>query len=109
MCFSLSEGRESVIDDAIMCGHGSKEEIELYERLSIALELMEDNSFSVENSKIDNGIDFDIITPYPDGLPEKVGALFFNINTAFDVKCEEVNCLNKDPGIMKFQVKIKKY
>jgi len=109
MSFALGEDRESVIDEAIMYRYGSKEEIELYERLSLVLELMEDNSFSIENSGIKDGIDFNIITPYPDGLPEKVGALFFNVSTAFNVKCEEVNCVNKDPGIMKFQIKIKKY
>jgi hypothetical protein len=85
----------------------SKEEIELYEELSLALELMKEENFYVSASGIGGGIDFTILTPYPDGLPEKVGMMFFNINANFDVHIKEMRQISDD-GYRHFQVKISK-
>lgn len=85
----MEDNRSLVIDSAIENGLGTKEEIDLYEELSIALELIDDNNFDVIYSGIGGGVDFGITTPYPNGLPETVGTLFFNVNSDFDVKVEE--------------------
>jgi len=85
----LEDDRTFVVDSAIKHNLGSKDEIELYEELSIALELMEDSGFSIIESSIKNGINFDIVTPYPDGLPENVGVLFFSVNPKYIVTCQE--------------------
>ncbi len=97
-----------VIDSAIQNELGSKEEIALYEELSLALEIMEDDSFNVIYSGIGGGIDFGITTPYPHGLPENIGALFFNIDFRFEVNVQETA---KSALIDEryFQINIKEY
>lgn len=101
------DDRMFVTDSAIMHSLGTPEEIELYKELSLALELMENDNFHVCGSGIGGGIDFSINTPYPDGLPENVGALFFNISNKFDVKIKEISESTYSVE-RKFAVKIKK-
>ncbi len=66
-----------------------KEEIELYKRLDLALELMKNDSFNLEDSGLGKSMWFSITTPYPDGLPENVGTMFFNVSSDYNVKVEE--------------------
>jgi hypothetical protein len=80
-----------VIDTARLHKLGSKEEIELYEELTLAMELMENEKFTLVGSGIGGGLDFSIVTPYPHGLPEKMGILFFNISPDFGVKIKETS------------------
>ena len=101
------DNRTFVVDTAIKHNLGSKDEIELYEELSLALELMEDDSFNVVDSNIGSGIDFGISTRYPHGLPESVGTMFFNISTDYSVKVKETSqCVYA--GERYFAVSIKK-
>ena len=104
----LDDDRMFVIETAIRHKLGSKEEIELYEELSLALELMDDDdSFRIVGSGIGGGIDFSVVTQYPDGLPEKVGLLFFGVPSNFDVKCHETSTY-AEKSERHFQIKIKK-
>jgi hypothetical protein len=109
----IDDERMFVLDSARKHNKGSKDEIQLYEQLSLALELIQDDSFKVIGSRICNGIDFNITTEYPNGLPEKIGSMFFNIDSDYDVRvCETplyTNGVHRDPGEMNFSVKIKKY
>jgi hypothetical protein len=109
----IDDERMRVIDYAICHKKGSKEEIELYEQLSLALELKQDNSFRVEGSIICNGINFNIVTQYPDGLPVDIGSMFFNIDTSYAVSIKEdnlfTNGIHVDPGERNFSITIKKY
>jgi len=103
----IEDDRMFVIDTARLHRLGTKEEIELYEELTLAMELMNDENFTVAGSGIGGGLDFSIVTPYPHGLPERVGALFFNISPEFKVKVKEdsqytYNCERH------FQIKIEK-
>ncbi len=108
----IEDERMFIAESARKHKKGTKEEIELYEELSLALQLMQDNSFRIIGSRIYNGIDFSIVTPYPDGLPLNVSSLFFNINPSFNVQIKKTdlytNGIHRDPGEMNFQVKIKK-
>ena len=92
-------------DDNIATGYtrptryfGNKESVALYDHLSLALELMKDDSFNVEDSGIGIGYNlwFSITTPYPDGLPENVGMMFFNVNNDYNVKVEETQRYAKE-------------
>ena len=103
----LEDDRMFVIDSAIKHKLGTKEEIDLYEELSLALELMEDEEFEVVGSGIGGGIDFSIVTEYPKPLPEKVGMLFYNISPNFEVSCKETDTY-ADRDERHFQFKIKK-
>jgi len=95
-----------VVESAIKNSTGTKEEILLYEQLSLAMELMEDE-FNVAYSGIDNGIDFGITTRYPHSLPESVGLLMFNVSTEFDVSIKETSqCVYA--GERYFAINIKK-
>ena len=85
-----NDDRMFIIETAIRHNLGSKEEIELFEELSLALELIEDNTFHVVEGGIGDGIDFSITTKYPDGLPEKVSLLFFNVSTDFKMEIKEM-------------------
>lgn len=102
----IDEERMFVTETAIRHKLGSKEEIQLYEQLSVALEMMEDSTFKVAGSGIGGGIDFSIVTPYPDGLPFNVSSMFFNVSTNFDVDIKETP-LYAHCGERHFQVKIK--
>lgn len=85
-----NDDRMFIIETAIRHNLGSKEEIELFGEISLALELIEDDSFKVTDSGIGGGIEFGIVTKYPDGLPEKVGLLFFNVSIDFNVNIKEI-------------------
>jgi hypothetical protein len=103
----LEDDRMFVIDSAIKHKLGSKEEIDLYEELSLALELMEGENFKVTGSGIGGGVDFSITTPYPDGLPESVGTMFFNVSNDFKVQVKETQqCANN--GERHFVIKLNK-
>lgn len=67
----------------------SREEIDLYKHLNLALELMRNDSFTVEDSGLGKNLWFSITTPYPEGLPENVGTMFFNVSNDYNVKVEE--------------------
>jgi hypothetical protein len=82
------------IDSAIKC-NVSKDEIQLYEQLSLAMELMEDEKFKITDSILkQNRIYFSVATPYPNGLPENIAILFFNINNDYNVQINECKCVN---------------
>lgn len=78
-----------IFDLAIKNQLGTQNEIQLYQQLIIALELIDDD-FKILYSEINHGIHFAIVTPYPNGLPESIGSLFFNIDLNFDVKIKEI-------------------
>jgi len=80
-----------VVESAIKHELGSKEEIELYGQLSYTLELINNDDFKVTDSDINHGLNFGISTPYPHGLPESVGNLFFNVDLNFDVSIKETS------------------
>lgn len=100
------EDRTSVVDTAIMNELGCKEEIDLYSELSITLELIDDE-FTIVNSGIDNGIHFGISTNFPNGLPEKIGIMIFNIEACFNVNIKETSEFVYDRKRY-FEIKIKK-
>lgn len=105
--YDEEENRTFVVESAIKNNLGTKEEIELYNELSLAMELMEDNSFNVVDSGIGDGIDFGISTKFPHALPESVGMLMFNISSEFDVSIKETSqCVYA--GERYFAVSIKK-
>jgi len=103
----IEDDRMFVIDTAIKHKLGSREEIELYEELTLAMELMENEKFTILGSGIGGGLDFSIVTPYPHGLPEKVGTLFFNVSPDFSVKVKETSQYTYDRE-RHFQIKIEK-
>ena len=101
------DDRVFVVESAIKNNLGTREDIQLYEELSLALELMEDNSFNVVDGGIGNGIDFGITTRFPHPLPENVGMMFFNVNSSFDVSIKETSqCVYA--GERYFAINIKK-
>jgi len=101
------DDRRDVVEDAIKNNLGTPEEIELYNQLSMALELDKNDNYNVVNTGIGDGIDFGITTPYPDGLPENVGAMFFNVDTKFDVKVQET-MICASVGERYFEISLKK-
>jgi hypothetical protein len=80
-----------VIESATTQTIENKEDIELYEELTLALELINDDKFNLVNSEINNGIVFGISTPYPYGLPVDVGTIFYNMNMNYNVKIKETS------------------
>jgi hypothetical protein len=105
--YEEDDNRTFVVESAIKNNLGDPEEIRLYEELSLALELMQDNSFKVIDSGIGGGIDFGITTRFPHGLPENVGMLFFNVGSDFSVSIKETSqCVYA--GERYFAVTIKK-
>ena len=105
--YDEEDNRTFVVESAIKNNLGTPEEIELYNQLSIAMELMEDNSFNVVDSGIGGGIEFGITTRFPHALPESVGTMFFNVDTSFDVSIKETSqCVYA--GERHFAVSIKK-
>jgi hypothetical protein len=81
------------VDTAIK-NNVSKTEIKLYEQLSIAMELM-DGNFRIADSGIKKDrVHFDIATPYPDGLPESLALMFFDVDINYLVQINESNCVN---------------
>jgi hypothetical protein len=87
--FDVEDDRVSLVDLAIRHNAG-KDEIELYEQMSIAMELMKKENFEIINENVLPGrVHFEIATPYPDGLPENLGMLFFNADKNFSVNVVE--------------------
>ena len=103
----IEDDRTFITETAIKHKLGTKEEIDLYEELSLALELMEGENFKVNGSSIGNGVDFSITTPYPDGLPVNVSSMFFNISTDFKLQVKETQ-LFANNGERHFQIKLNK-
>jgi hypothetical protein len=119
----IDDARMNVIERARQYNSGTKEEIELYERLFLALSLIKNDGFRIDGSRICDGIEFYITTPYPDGLPESVGSMFFNLSTDYSVKIRELplyanskrfycsinsNGLCSSANEMNFEIKVKK-
>ena len=102
------DDRVFVVESAITNNLGSRDEIQLYQELSLVLELMQDNSFNIVDSSINNEINFGITTRYPHGLPEKLGILFFNIGSEYNVKIKETSKFVYS-GERYFAITIKKY
>ncbi len=84
----------SMIDDAIRCHGGDKEELQLFQELFSALEVMKDDSFNLDNCEINDGVMFVITTDYPNPLPNKVAELFFNADLKFDIIFQETDILS---------------
>ena len=85
----------------------SREEIDLYKHLNLALELMRNDSFTVEDSGLGKNLWFSITTPYPEGLPENVGTMFFNVSNDYNVKVEETQ-VYAGKGKRHFHINLKK-
>lgn len=104
--YDEEDKRTFVVESAIKNKLGNREEIQLYEQLSLAMELKEDD-FSVADSGIGDGIYFGITTKFPHGLPENIGNMFFNIDSSFDVSVKETSkCVYA--GERYFAINIKK-
>ena len=101
------EDRVFMVDSAIKNNLGDPEEIKLFEELSLAIELDSNKEYNVIDAGICNGINFNITTKYPDGLPENIGTMFFNVDNNFDVKILETNTY-ADIGQRMFNVCLKK-
>jgi hypothetical protein len=84
-----------------------KEEIDLYKHLNLALELMKNDSYEVEDSGLGKNLWYSITTPYPDGLPVNVGTMFFNVSSDYNVKVEETQ-VYAEKGKRHFQIFLKK-
>lgn len=92
--FPFDEDRDSITDSTVIYNNVGKDEIQLYEQMSLAIELMNNKNFEVFNSEITNGnIYFGISTKYPEGLPENLGILFFNADKNFNVSIIETKCV----------------
>lgn len=88
--YEIDDDEVSIIDSAIRRNAG-KDEIRLYEQMSLALDLMNtENNFRVLHKCVENGtVYFEIATDYPNELPVNVGMLFFNADNNFDVQIKE--------------------
>ena len=105
--YEEDDNRTFVIESAIKHNLGTPEEIDLYNELSIAMELMDDDSFKVVDEGIGGGIDFGITTRFPHPLPDELGIMFFNVDSSFDVSVKETSkCVYA--GERYFAVNIKK-
>ena len=100
------EDRTFIVDTAMMSELGSKEEIDLYNELSVALELME-GEFDVVDSDINNCVSFQITTKYPHGLPDNIGVMFFSVDPSFNVDIKETSRY-VFAGERHFEIKLKK-
>jgi len=89
--YNDEDKRTFVVESAIKNNLGTPEEINLYNGLSLAMELMEDQDFNIVDSGIGDGINFGITTKFPHPLPESVGILMFNIDSNFDVSIKETS------------------
>jgi hypothetical protein len=88
--FKINNDDVSIIDSVIRNG-ARKEEIQLYEEMSLALDLMNtENNFCVLHKYVEKDtVYFEIATDYPNDLPINVGTLFFNADLNFDVQIKE--------------------
>lgn len=98
---------EFIVENAMKKNVATPEEIKLYEQINIALELDKNEDYHIELSGIGNDIFFNITTQYPDGLPDNVGTMFFNIDRTFNVNVLETNVC-ADVGQRMFEVHVKK-
>jgi hypothetical protein len=89
--YEEDDRRTFVVESAIKNNLGTRNDIQLYEQLSLALELMEDNNFNVVDSEIDDGIKFGITTKFPYPLPENIGIMFFNVDPEYSVNIKETS------------------
>ena len=70
--------------------------IELYDYINIALEFIEDN-FEICGSGIgNNSIDFGIVIPIGNELPEKIGQLFFNLDNKYKINFKGNKIIHAD-------------
>jgi hypothetical protein len=102
----IDDEKGCLVNTRIDFKQGSKEEIKLYDEMALALELMHNDSFNVEQSGIGNGVYFSITTPYPDGLPLNVGSMFYNVSTDFNVNVKETP-VYAGRGLRHFHVTLK--
>ncbi len=103
----VDNNKRCLLNTGINFKKDNKEEINLYEEMALALELMHDKSFDIIQSGIDNSIYFSITTPYPDGLPFNVSSMFFNVNINYNVDVKET-LIYASNGMRYFHVTIKK-
>lgn len=104
--YDNNDCRTSVVDDAIMKNLGSKEDIQLYNSINIALELSQDD-FNIIESSVGDNINFGISTKFPHGLPLDIGNMFFSIDNNYDVSIKETSrCVYS--GERYFDINIKK-
>jgi len=96
-----------VVESAIINGSGSREEIQLFERLSLAMELQNNNKFKIVNASINSGINFEITTRFPHSLPEDISMMFFHIDLKFNVNIKETSKYVYD-GERHFDINIKR-
>lgn len=83
------DNRKLVVDSAIK-NKVSKDVIDLYEQIHMAIELMNSDDFEIVDSCIINDIvRFEITTQCPEGLPEELGILVFNVDTKFNIDLKE--------------------
>lgn len=100
------DDRDWVAETAIANNSAIPEEISLFKQLDVTMRLDDNKNYNVIGSSIGDGLNFDITTQYPDGLPENVGALFFNIDNNFDVNIvESKQCANIGQRLFKINVK----
>jgi len=81
----------SVIESANTQTIEIKRDVELYNELRLALELMNNGKFNLMKGEINSIINFGISTPYPHGLPVEVGMLFYNVNMDYDISIKETS------------------
>jgi len=101
------DDRVFMVESAMKNNLGDPDEIKLFEELSLAIELDKNKEYNVIDAEICNGINFNITTQYPDGLPDNIGTMFFNIDNNFDVKILETNAC-ADVGQRLFKINVKK-
>ena len=87
----------------------NKEDFELFNRLNLVLELMNNGNFELLSGDINNNrILYEIRTKYPYSLPNEIAEMFFNINIQYKVNISEANCIN-DSENRYYNISIKKY
>jgi len=80
-----------VVESAINNNNSNREEIQLFERLSLAMELFNDYKFNIIEASINDGINFSITTRFPHSLPEDISMMFFHIDLKFNVNIKETS------------------
>lgn len=89
------EGWQEVIEESEKDENMNSDLIELYRKINVILDTIDDK-FQVTGSGIGiNCIDFGIVIPIGKELPEKISMLFFNLDPGFKLKVRE------DPEIYK--------
>ena len=81
---------DTIFENNESYNHIDKENRELYDRLVLAMQLMDTDEFEIIRDHVEeNGIYFEITTEYPNQLPENLAIMFFNINHNFNVRINE--------------------